>query len=270
MRLVFFVVVVLLALQDAVQPPPPALGLDPFYKKHLDAAGLPVVTSEKVPDAALLEAQAIVVRMTSKRPDVLTSMIEHKTRVAIMAKTEVTTDIPEHRDLNIAFPTTDWNTCCRGVGATLVRPACSGTEENLLQLDDDRYRGESILIHEFGHTMLVMGLDGMEPRFRRDLSATYEDAMGKGLFKNTYAATNADEYWAEGVQDWFDANLKATPANGIHNEIGARSELKAYDPALATLLEKVFGDDEWRWKPGRRKKYIVKKQSVMSGSRGLR
>jgi len=253
MRLVFCIVA-LLALQGAVQPPPPALGLDPFYRKYLDAGGLPVVSSQKVPDAALLEAQAIVVRMTSKRSDVVKSMIEHKTRVAIMARTEVTTDIPEHRDLNVAFPKTDWNKCCRGVGATVVRPACSATEENLLQLDDDRYRGESILIHEFGHTMLVMGLDNIERQFRTDLSAAYHEAMVKGLFKNTYAATNADEYWAEGVQDWFDANLKAKPANGIHNEIGTRAELKAYDPTLAALLGRVFGNDEWRWKPGPRNK----------------
>jgi hypothetical protein len=47
----------------------------------------------------------------------------------------------------------------------------------MTQLDDDRYGGESILIHEFGHTMLVMGLDGFEPKFRADLSAAYEDAM---------------------------------------------------------------------------------------------
>jgi len=251
---VLLLVVILLALPGCRPALPPELGLDPFYKKHLDAGGLPIVSSAKVPDAALLEAQAIVVRMTSKRADVLEAMIARKTRVAIMAKTEVTTDIPEHRDLNIAFPQTDWNRRCRGVGATLVRPACSGTEENLLQLDDDRYHGESILIHEFGHTMLVMGLDGIEPTFRADLWAAYADAMARGLFTNTYAATNADEYWAEGVQDWFDANLTAKPANGIHNEIGTRAELKTYDPALARLLERVFGNDEWRWSPRRGKK----------------
>ena len=113
-----------------------------------------------------------------------------------MAKTEVTTDIPEHRDLSTAISAIDWNTRCRGVGATVARPACSATEENLLQLDDDRYRGESILIHEFGHTMLVMGLDALEPNFRAEVDAAYKDAMAKGRFKNTYAATNVDEgYW---------------------------------------------------------------------------
>jgi hypothetical protein len=29
--------------------------------------------------------------------------------------------------------------------------------------------------------------------------------------------------------------------------------VKQYDPALSALLEKVFGDAEWRWKPGKRK-----------------
>lgn len=248
MRLALFAFL-LLAVQDKVGVPPAELGLAPFYKKHLDAGGIPVIGSDKVQDAALVEAKSIIVRMTSKRPDIVKAMIEHKTRIAIMAKTEVTTDIPEHADLNTAFPSTDWNKRCRGVGATRARPACSGAEENVLQLDGDRYRGESILIHEFGHTMLVMGLD---KEFRTAVQTAYKDAMAKGLFKNTYAASNADEYWAEGVQDWFDANLTSTPSNGIHNEIGTRAQLRTYDPALAALLEKVYGDDDWRWSKRKR------------------
>src|SRR3954451_7524256 len=102
------VLVAALLLQDTVKPPPPVLGLDPFYKKYLDAGGLPIVSSDKVPDLALREAQAIVLRMTSKRPDILNAMIERSTRLAIMATSEVTTDIPEHRDLNTGVPQTDW------------------------------------------------------------------------------------------------------------------------------------------------------------------
>ncbi|HZE95573.1 MAG TPA: hypothetical protein VE981_00965 [Planctomycetota bacterium] len=243
----------LLALQDPVPAPPAGLGLAAFYKKYVDAGGLPIVGSEKVPDAALVEARTIVLQMTSKRPDAVAAMKELKTRVSLMAKTEVTTDIPEHSDLNTAFPRTDWNKRCRGVGATVARPACSATEENLLQLDGDRYAGESILIHEFGHTMLVMGMTRIDRGFKADIDAAYKDAMAKGLFRNTYAASNADEYWAEGAQDWFDANLTSTPSNGIHNEIGTRAALKSYDPALAALLAKVFGDDAWRWQPKKRK-----------------
>src|SRR5262245_6828466 len=35
-------------------PVPASLGVSPFYKKYVDAQGIPVLASEKVPDAALL------------------------------------------------------------------------------------------------------------------------------------------------------------------------------------------------------------------------
>ncbi|MEI6246819.1 MAG: hypothetical protein WCQ64_17465, partial [Acidobacteriota bacterium] len=41
-------------------PPPADLGLDPFYKKYADAYGLPIVSSELVPDTTLLMARDIV------------------------------------------------------------------------------------------------------------------------------------------------------------------------------------------------------------------
>ena len=53
-----------------VGPPPASLGLDPFYRKHADALGIPVVGSAKVPDAALLVARDIVIHMLAARPDV--------------------------------------------------------------------------------------------------------------------------------------------------------------------------------------------------------
>jgi hypothetical protein len=242
-----FLLAMLAQAPEAIHAPPAALELAPFYKKYVDAGGLPVVSSEKVPDQALLEAKAIIVQMIAKRPDAVKSMIELKTRVAIMAQSEVTIDVPEHSDLYTAFPGTDWNKRCRGVGATRARPVCSAAEENVLQYEKDRYRGESILIHEFGHTLYSMGIAPVDPKFAERLEAAYQSALAHGLFANTYAATNVDEYWAEGVQDWFDANLESAPANGIHNEINTRRELERYDPALAKLLAEVFGDDEWRW-----------------------
>ncbi len=230
-----------------ITSPPKNLSLDPFYKKYIDANGIPVVSSEKVTDQALVEARVLVVKMLSKRDELRKALIANKTRVAIMAPSEVTIDIPEHKDLYQVFPGTDWNNRCRGVGATKVRPVCSVGEENLLGYQNDRYRGESILIHEFGHTILNMGISNTNTDFIWTLKQTYNDAISKGLWKDTYAGSNADEYWAEGVQDWFDANLKANPPNGIHNEIHTRKGLKEYDPDLFSLLAQVFPDDEWRY-----------------------
>ena len=88
-------------LQDyiafTVTAPPAALELDPFYKKYVDALGIPVVTSAKVPDAALLAARDIVQFMLANRPDLRQELMRKKWKLAIMAESEVTYDIPEHR-----------------------------------------------------------------------------------------------------------------------------------------------------------------------------
>jgi hypothetical protein len=85
-------------VKAAVDPLPPALTLDPFYKKHTDALGIPVVSSEKVPDAALLVGRDIVIHMLARRPDAREALVARKMRVVVMAQTESTTDLPEQRD----------------------------------------------------------------------------------------------------------------------------------------------------------------------------
>ncbi len=62
--------------------------------------------------------------------------------------------------------------------------------------------------------------------------------------KQCYAATNRAEYFAEGVQCWFDTNRTM---DHDHNHIHTRAQLKAYDPGLAKLCEEVLGDSEWRF-----------------------
>mgnify|MGYP002223814976 CR=1 FL=1 len=107
-----------------------------------------------------------------------------------------------------------------------------------MQYPNDRYLGENILVHEFGHTVLLLGIAQIQPSFLNRLKVAYANAMSKSLWKNTYAATNWDEYWAEGVQDWFDANLYHP--NHDHNHIYTQAQLRRYDPQLAQLLSEVF------------------------------
>ena len=230
---------------DTITAPPARLKLDPFYKKCLDANGLPVVSSAKVPDRALRAAAAIVRGMLARRPDILKALVAGKVRLAVMAVSETTTDIPEHSDLK---PKDHWDKRARGLGATRWRPAVSCAEENLLGYRKDPYRGESILVHEFAHTIHGMGLNVIDKQFQPRLEKLYRQAMAKGLWKKTYAASNVSEYWAEGVQDWFECNLQADPPNGIHNHVNTRRELEAYDPNLAKRIAEVFGETPWRWR----------------------
>ena len=221
--------------------------LDKFYTKWIDADGIPILASEVVDDEALGRARELVLRMTSKKHAAFAkALARDRVRVAILGRSQKTTDIPEHADLNRAFPETNWDERARGLGATKARPATSVGEENLLGLPGDRYRGESILIHEFAHT-LHMALRSIDKGFDRALQKTYAAALKEGLFENTYAASNAEEYWAEGVQSWFDANLERAEPDGVHNSINTRTELEQYDPRLAKLIAKWLPSDDWRY-----------------------
>ncbi len=64
-------------------------------------------------------------------------------------------------------------------------------------------------------------------------------AMELGLWEGKYASVNHSEYFAEGVQSWFDNNRQP---DHDHNHVDTRAELKEYDPGLAALCEEVFGD----------------------------
>ena len=234
---------------ECVPGPVPAavraqFGLAPFYTQYVDYLGFPIVASSKPAPRALCVARDVISHMFASRPELVGRLVEKKIRLAIMGKTELTTDIPEHSDLT---PKAYWDERARGLGATLARPAVSAAEENVLCDTGDRYRGESILVHEFSHAIFNMAVDLYEPALKSELDADFAAAIAAHKFDNTYAATNRDEYWAEGAQDWFDTNATAIPSNGIHNDIHTRAQLVTYDPALSTLMRKVFGDLTWRY-----------------------
>ena len=65
---------------------------------------------------------------------------------------ELTTHIPEHAWLGAA-----WNERARGLGATVALPVGSSAEENALCHSNDRYRSEDITIHEFAHSLMLLG-----------------------------------------------------------------------------------------------------------------
>ena len=215
--------------------------LSDFYQKHIDVGGLPVVGSQQVSDAALREAAWIVNKMIGHRTDILKSMADNNTRLAVMAWNEYTSDVPEHSHLE---PRVYWDRRARGLGATPQAPAVSCAEENLLCHPNDPYATENICIHEFAHAIHQMGMVDVDPSFDSRLKRAYRQAMAAGLWKGTYAAVDPMEYWAEGVQSWFDDNREN---DALHNHVNTRSELRDYDSDLAELCEEIFGDHSWRY-----------------------
>ncbi|WP_244920090.1 hypothetical protein [Rhizobium etli] len=63
-----------------------------------------IISSNKVPDTALLISRDIVLYMFSERRDVRDALIQAGARMGVMAIDETTTDIPEQRDWKKPLP----------------------------------------------------------------------------------------------------------------------------------------------------------------------
>lgn len=210
-----------------------------FYKKHVDVKGMPVVASGEVADEALRRTYDIVTHMLAGRPDVIDALVKRGMYLIIIGKDQVYTDMPEYRNHpNPAYQ----NERVRGTGGL---PTSFG-EENLLSLPIDRYDDESIGVHEFCHTIDGV-LRSIDPTWTERKNAVYRNAVSKGLWKNTYAASNPGEYWAEVCQSYFDCNRVN---NWNHGPIGTREQLKAYDPEAYELVRSTFNlkpEQDWRY-----------------------
>ena len=227
--------------------PPHPDGVPAYYEKSIKANGYPIVASAKVNPYALKEAAFLIDMMLAKRPDVREAMIKSGSRLCIIGYDEFTTDQPEFAHLadekvrgheNLSGKDF-WDARARGLGGSETDPFCSVGEENLLGYPGDPYQLENILIHEFAHNIHLRGLSNVDPSFDRRLKETYDSAMKAGLWKGKYASTNHHEYFAEGVQSWFDNNR---PPDHDHNHVNTRELLIEYDPGLAAMCREVFGD----------------------------
>ena len=231
-----------------IGPVPESLGVSPFYKKYADAAGIPVIASEKVPDAAVLVARDIVNSMLSARSDIRKALIARNWRTGVIAEVEMTMDIPEYskmkrpgasRDEPVTQEDRDYHANrSRGLGGNPT----TGAEENLLGYPGTRYWGEHIFVHEFAHAMMS-GLRDVDPAAHAEIRAAYDKAMAAGKYVHTdgrkhYATTNPNEYWAEGVQWWFFSNYGECFTGDV--KVETPEEFAAYDPALNELISRVY------------------------------
>lgn len=211
-----------------------------FYRKHIDVKGMPVAAAAEVEDAALRRAYELVTRLLAGRPDLFAALVKDKMYLIIIGRDQVYTDMPEYRNHpDPAFQ----NLRVRGTGG---RPTSFG-EENLLSLPIDRYDDESIGLHEFCHT-IDGALSRLDPAWRRGLRELFQDARSKGLWENTYSASNAGEYWAESVTMYFDCDR---PNNWNHGPVWSREQLRLYDPGMYAFIRQTLRltpQQDWRYR----------------------
>ncbi len=227
-----------------------------FYAKRLDASGIPVIGSAKAPDEALVAARHIVTDMLAHRPDLARWLVANGYRVAVMAADEATTDLPEQRGwTKPAFDDprltrcerkhyaerigrlTDrqyWDARARGMSG----PLTSAGAENLLAGPGDRYHGENIFVHEFAHDVLT-AIRAVDPPLYARVEQAYAATLQAGRWKDEYASTTIDEYWAVGTQFWFNSG-RIVAFDKVR--ILSDRDLARYDPSLAKALRAAYSD----------------------------
>jgi hypothetical protein len=211
---------------------PPEAG---FYAKRLDYEGIAIKAATNVVDEALFAAQGRLALMLGQLPDARAKLRAAGAELHIIGRNQVTTDLPEWRQ-DKGKPLAEYNGLTRdertrGMGG--LHASCG--EENLLKLQADRYLGRDICVHEFAHTILDCGVtDSVREKFLQQM----RHSLAKGLWVDSYAASNSDEFFAELTMWYFgthgDLRMKGNPpANGPDG-------LKRYDPQAFALFAAFF------------------------------
>lgn len=111
---------------------------------------LPIEAFACVPQKAIDVCAAILENMLRWTPhEVKARLTSRGVCVAVIGVDQVSSDIPAHR----CFRGTSFDQATRGVGGTLACPCSTIAEENLLMYSGDVYFEESVMVHEFGHTV---------------------------------------------------------------------------------------------------------------------
>jgi hypothetical protein len=212
------------------------------YVQYSETGGQPIVAAKGVSPFAMAEAAWIAEKMLGGLPEVRAELKRARMKVVVLGINELVTELPEFRFLR---PREHWDLRARALGGNRFTRTTLVNEENLLGYRGEGHARESTTVHELAHTIHVVG---MPWKFDVRVRAIYDKAMAAGRWAGTYAARNHREYWAVGVQCWFDAGA---PVRKNSNGVRTREGLQKYDPPLAALVRSVFGDMKWRWSPAK-------------------
>lgn len=202
-----------------------------YYGKRLDFEGIPIKASTSVVDGAVIGAYARLYLMLHLLPVDTARLKKAGAEMHLIGKNQVPSDLPENLSQKgkpyDGNQTIDERT--RGTGGIFA--SCG--EENILRLQEDRYYGRDICVHEFAHTLHMYGLPDAA---KKEISAQY--LKSKKLWGTAYAAQNEKEYFAELSMWYFGTHgdygkISPAPKSGAH-------WLRVFDPQGYDLVDRIY------------------------------
>jgi hypothetical protein len=218
------------------------------YTQGCTILDVELLAGEDVDAAALGQMADRIYNMLVLRPDLQAAINAAGIDGRVIGTGQRITDLPEFEDLFDLYPGTFWDRRGRSFPGTELVPYVAAAEENLLCLDNDFYAGEDPFIRDMALTIRRFGMTAVDPQTSARIEQAYSTAIARGLWVNTLAEIDSNNYWQEGVQSFFDVNLEEPedrPPNSSHNHVDTRQELRAYDTTLWEIAVSVFGDTDW-------------------------
>lgn len=75
-----------------------------------------------------------------------------------------------------------------------------------------------------------------------EVKQLHSNACASGRWDNSsYIMSNAQEFFAEATQAWFEATVRTDVTSGLRT----KHELHSRDPALAAFMLRVYGGNDW-------------------------
>ena len=220
------------------------------YTQGCTVLGLEVLAAEQVDPEAIDGLADRVYNMLVNRPAYAPSIAAYPIGIRVIGASQRIMDLPEFEDIYFHHPGIDWRFLGRSFPGTDEIPFAAGAEENLLCSTEDRYQGEDNFLRDFAITIRRFAMNVIDESTSTAIEQAYAVAIAEGKYQNTLAEINSEQYWAEGVQSFFDANLEDNAEDrepiSSHNHVNTRAELRDYDRALYEIAVSVFGDTEWR------------------------
>ncbi len=214
---------------------------EPHYTQVVTGkSGVMIKASKKVQADTLVKAAELVDIMLEKIPQVAKELQKRNVFLSIFGIGESAYDVPEHR-MGYLLATRP----VEGFGGDVA----SVSEANVIRRKYGRYAtaypNESILAHEFGHSIHLSGINELKDQsLAKELEACYEHASSTGLFPNTYAISNSAEYFATMCTFWFNVMQEGADGtwDGVRGPVNTREELKEYDPMGYKFMKKLFNE----------------------------
>ncbi len=226
-------------------------GYEGFYTKHIMVYGIPVLSTDDVPNWVLYRAYDVMEvylrKIYYEYPEIIDSLIKNKSNVIVIGANEYNIDHP------------DWTAYeqAQGAAGKTERRGGGGLETTVLVDDlgiqdpNNWFSDFCGLIHEFTHTVLSYGIgdadnSGARPDIFEKINAAYEAAYREykknGKYsESSYDMNNYHEYFAGQVGRWFNANGTNLNVKKVTHKT-EREQLAEYDPAVYEICEMLFGE----------------------------